>query len=114
MPGNQLPVPCRPVPGPERYVVVGGPDIGRRPGARAANRVVVDIAVLAPGAEHHITWAQVARDESGDLIFLLRQRVIGKPATNPLQAVHRQPESTYGFHAFLGTKYAEAFFRPLL
>ncbi|MNX94784.1 hypothetical protein D3C86_1270310 [compost metagenome] len=64
-------------------------DHGGSLGAGPANRPMVIIAVLAPGAEHHITGPQVTGDELSQLKLAPGQGVVGKAAANPLQAVHR-------------------------
>ena len=74
---------------------------------------MVVIAVIAPGAEHHVAGAQVAADELGHLRLLVAQGVVGEAATHPFQAVHRQAETAQRFDTFLGTEHAQAFFRPL-
>ena len=102
------------MPRPDGYFVERCTDRGGGFGTGAADDIVVDIAVLAPGAEHHITRPQVPRDELSQLKFALGQGVVGEPTANPLQAVHRQTEAAQGFDAFLGAKHAEAFLRPLL
>jgi len=91
----------------------GRADLRSRLGTGTADRFMVVVAVVAPGAEHHVAGAQVARDEVGDVSLAVEQRVVGKPAAYPFQTVHRQAEPAQGFDAFLGTEYAQAFFRPL-
>ncbi|MNN55062.1 hypothetical protein D3C81_1699170 [compost metagenome] len=81
--------------------------------AGPTHRFMVVVAIAAPGAEHHIAWAQVAADEFGHLRLLFAQSVVSETTAHPFQAVHWQAETAQGLDAFLRAEHAQAFFRPL-
>ncbi len=84
--------------------------LGRGP----AHGFVVEVAIGAPGAEHHVGVAQVAADEGHQLLFPFAQGAVGKAAADPLQAVQGQAQATQGFGAFLGPEHAQAALGPQL